>query len=267
MFTDTGLSAATASCVEKLTYIWSHLERVDRTLVNTCEAISQQVRAFRASFLGGAEWEECRKRVLLGTSHAVRVFLVDSLHTTAVWHALVLPAIFRELLDELVLDELVLDEVAELFDGVPRPAPNTETSRNPKTTSATSSQSSATDDKRHKGGARSKLSTASDPFSTPRRPSSPVRRPSIVSPSWRDAIEGRIGVPLYENTARDPNRPALRSGPFQTTTINVSPNENGYSTRSPYDEERSRRPQAETSRPPQGAKDTPRPSSGVCVLL
>lgn len=47
-------------------------DRVERTLLGTCEAISQQVATFRGAFLGGREWERARRGVLLGASRASR---------------------------------------------------------------------------------------------------------------------------------------------------------------------------------------------------
>lgn len=224
---------------------------MDQTLVNTCEAIGQQVRAFRASFLGGSEWEECRKRVLLGTNHAVRVFLIDALHTMSVWHALILPAVYREL-----LDELVLDEVAELFDGVPRATPAAEAARAVKANSAASDQSASP----RKSGGKStlKASARSELSPTSRRPPSPVPEPEFVSPPWRDAIEGRIGLPRNPNTGDDPN---------ETTTAQVRRNGYGYSGRQPYDEPYRNSGNSQTPRPAKDAKDSERPSSGACVLL
>ena len=84
-------------------------DRVERTLLGTCEAISNQVAAFRAAFLGGREWERARRGVLLGASRAARLFLVDALQLLGEWMTVMVPALYEEMIDELILDEVELE--------------------------------------------------------------------------------------------------------------------------------------------------------------
>ena len=166
-------------------------DRVERTLLGTCETISQQVAAFRAALLGGREWERARRGVLLGASRAARLFLVDALQLLGEWMTVMVPALYEELIDELILDEVELEARVMVGEAV----------------EDTLSEAHATGDDDGGGGGGESVA-----------PQARARvEDTLVDEPWRDAICGRLN-PLHSHRAYSPRNTAgpLRHAPPAT---------------------------------------------------